>query len=602
VALLWCCATTPALPARAAQETGGGRLLKGLHFKAEASKVLSALARLAKASIVVPPQEIKTVVNVELNNVTVEEAIRIVAAAARIAYRKIGNVYVVAPPDQMAQVLAQYGNELPIPLQNIAPAAAAEQVRQAVPFITARPAGRTLLLIGAAEDLQKAAAIVQQLDIAPTTAVQESASMALTYAPATDIIGVLSAQFPTIKAQKVGESAIAFTGPPLDVQKAKEFVASLDTGKEATARYAVYQIKHISPTSVVQTLRDTFKTLTVVIGPEPYFIPLSPFNLTTANTIGNTGQGAGGGGGFGGGFGGGMGGMGGFGGGMMGGMMGGGMMGGMGGGLSGQPGSGERSRTLILGGTAESVQAALKLLESLDLPAPQIVLDCKVVSTTPQTAQTLGIDWSNEGQGAAASISSTFTEQLNPNQIGIGSFGRLPIQFSVALNAFFRRDDVRILAKPTITALDNETGVVFVGETRRVSVSSLVNNAGANNVVLNNVVEIPVGIILQMRPRVTGADQVTLHVHPIYSTGGAVDSRTGLFPTFQREADTTVRIKSGETLVIGGLLQDEDTKTLLKVPILGDIPLIGQFFRNYQRTRLRREVLVFVTPHILKDS
>ena len=104
-----------------------------------------------------------------------------------------------------------------------------------------------------------------------------------------------------------------------------------------------------------------------------------------------------------------------------------------------------------------------------------------------------------------------------------------------------------------------------------------------------------------MRPRVNEGDQITLHVHPIYSTVSGVDARTGLFNTTQREANTTVRVKSGETIVIGGLLQEEDTKTLIKVPILGDIPLIGQFFRNTSRTQLRREVLVFVTPHLVKD-
>jgi type II secretory pathway component GspD/PulD (secretin) len=188
------------------------------------------------------------------------------------------------------------------------------------------------------------------------------------------------------------------------------------------------------------------------------------------------------------------------------------------------------------------------------------------------------------------------------NNFGLGNFGRLPIQFSAAVNAFFRRDDVRILAKPTITAQDNENGTVFVGETRRVSVSTIPGavGGGANPIVLNNVVEIPVGIILQMRPRVNDDNLITLHVNPIYSSIGQVDNRTGLFSTFTREANTVVRVKSGETIVIGGLLQEEETKTLIKIPILGDIPLIGQFFRNTTRSNLRREVLVFVTPHLVK--
>jgi type II secretory pathway component GspD/PulD (secretin) len=570
---------------------------------------------MAHASIVEPPEEIKTVVSVDLNNVTVEQAIRIVAAAAGVAYRRIGNVYVVAPPDRMAKVLEQYGQQEEIPLQNVAAETAAKQISAAVPFVTARPAGRSVILIGAPEDLQKAADIARQIDIAPEAVENESVSMTLTYAPATDIQSLLTSQFPQIKAQKVGDHTIAFSGPRAEVERAGQFIKGLDRGREANYRYVVYKVKYSSARTLVTTLRTALQAVTVVPGPEPYHIPYTQIQLSTATNL--TGSGLSGGGnatGTGGvGGGGGIGGGGTTGGG--GGIGGEGSQGGAGIGGQGQGNEliGERTRTLILGGTEDNVQAALKLLQQIDIPPTQVALDVKVVSTSPQTTQNLGIDWSNGGAGTNASVTTQVFERPsaqaadipgNPfvrDTFGVGNFGRLPISFGATLNAFFRRDDVRVLAKPTITALDNEDGVVFVGETRRVSVSSILNNTGANNVVLNSVVEIPVGIILQMRPRVNEGDLISLHVHPIYSTGGAVDPNTGLFSTFQREADTTVRIRSGETLVIGGMLQDEDTKTLIKVPILGDIPLIGQFFRNHTSTHLRREVLVFVTPHIIKE-
>jgi general secretion pathway protein D len=588
------------------------------------------LARQANAGIVIS-DEVKGVVNVNLEGMTIDEAFRLVAAQAGLAYRRIGNVYVVAPADSLKKVLANYltGREERVALENIAPATAQTQIEAAFPFVTARPAGQGLLLAGAPEDIQQARALLQQIDSpAPSVAV-ESASMALTYAPAEDIEKVLTNQFTGLKAQRVGDSAIAFSGPRTDVERARAFIRELDRGKEANARYAVYRVKYASPFSLADSLRNAVKNLTVATGPESYYIPPAQLRLLSAQSLGGGqaggqgGFGGGGQGGIGGGFGGGQGGFGGGGQGGIGGGFGGGQ-GGFGGGAgagtgaggTGMQGLGERTRTLILGGTEETVQAALKLTESLDKATPQVVLDVKVVSTNPQTSQSLGIDWSNGGQGTAASVSTTIFERPSavaadiPNSplvrqgFGIGNFGRLPIQFSATLNAFFRRDDVKIMAKPTITALDNEPGVVFVGETRRVSVSAIPGTpgVGGQSVILNQVVEIPVGIILQMRPRVNEDDLITLHVHPIYSSIGSVDPRTGLFSTFQREADTTVRVKSGETIVIGGLLQEEDTKSVVKIPILGDIPLIGQFFRNTTRASLRREVLVFVTPHLINDS
>jgi general secretion pathway protein D len=590
------------------------------HFETSASKVLTALARVANASIVVP-DDIKTIVTVDMNNVTLEQAIKLVAAQAGVAYRRIDNTFVVAPVERMQKVLDLYGKEETYPLQNLPPASAVTQLKDAVPFLTARPAGHSVLLKGAPDDIAKARAILQDIDV-PATEPLASATVGLTYAPATDVQSVLTSQFPALKAQKVGENAIVFSGPRSEVQAAQDLLRILDRGKEANARYVVYQVKYSSARALAITLRSAIQNLTVVPGPEPYHIPYTQINLSTATSLStsNLSGGTSGEGSFGagsGGFGGGTQNGGGFGGGQTGSDFGSAAGGNGGYGGTGQASTqnGERARTLIIGGTEEVVKDALKLLESIDTPTPQIVLDVKVISTTPQATQNLGVQWSQ-------SISTTFFERPNlapgasgndfpstntgaaadvRNGFGLGNFGRLPITFSATLNAFFQRQDVRILAKPTITALDNEDGIVFVGETRRVSVGSVLNNVGTSNVVLNNVVEIPVGIILQMRPRVNQDDTISLHVHPIYSTGGDVDPRTGLFSTFQREVDTMVRIRSGETLVIGGLLQDEETKTFTKVPVLGDIPIIGQLFRNHSTNHLRREVLVFVTPHLIRD-
>lgn len=580
-----------------------------VHFKTELSKVLSALAVKSGASIVIP-EEIKTLVTVDLTDVTIEEAIRQVTASAGVAYRRIGKTYIVAPVKTMPEAMALYGTTEQVALRFIGPTEAVKAVTDAVPFVTARPSGRKISVTGAPEDIELAKKLLSEIDVqAPVAEQVDSTSITMVYVPASDIQALLASQFPTIKAQKVGDSTVAFTGPHTDVQRASELIKSLDKGKDSTRRYVVYNIKYSSARALLNSLRQLNKSLTIVAGPEPYHIPYTRVNLSTANSIsggssglsgggGSTGTGTGSPGGGDSGGGGGAGGAGGSGG-------------------SGESGGnaiiGERTRTLILGGTDDSLKAALDLLQKIDMPTPQVVLDVKVISTNPQTTESLGIDWSNNAQGAAASLSVNAVElpvQQNPtlpgqpalrDRFGIGNFARLPLQFSATLNAFFRRDDVRILAKPTITALDNEDGVVFVGETRRISVQSLGQGGGGANIVLNTIVEVPVGIILQMRPRVNADDMITLHVHPIYSSGGATDPRTGLFSTFQREADTTVRVRSGETIVIGGLLQDEDTKTLIKVPILGDIPLIGQFFRNHNRLHLRREVLVFVTPHLVKD-
>jgi general secretion pathway protein D len=625
ISLLTCAVVlaSPLTPAHAATTQGMSSRVQGLYFRdSEVSKVLSALARKARANIVMPEAG-NAKVTATLNNVTVDDAVRIVAVQAGLAYRRIGNTFVVAKLEDMPKVLEQYGIEERVEVRNADPAAVAKGLKEAVPFLTVHPAGRTLTLVGAPEDIDKAKDLLKDLDVPSTTPVEPSVTVpiALANVKATDVGPVINKAFGKEIAQSVGDYKLVVTAPQSDLQRVQELVKSLDQGREANSRYVVYKVKYSSARSLMITLRQTFQNLTVVSGPEQYNIPRRALNLVTGNTIGvgTTGT-AGTSGGTTGGFGG-------LGGSTTGTGTGttdnfdqsGGGYGGFGGtGNLQQQQNGIRARTLIIGGADEVVQAALKLLDDIDVATPQVALDVKVISTNPSTLQNLGIEWSQSisstaferpniapfPQGNGNDFPSTSVTGGTPswirNSFSIGNWGRLPITFSATLNAFFRRQDVRILAKPTITAMDNEEGVIFVGETRRIRVSAI-PGAGTGNIVVNTLVEIPVGIILQMTPRVVENDMIQLRVHPIVSSVNGTPSADGLFNSLSREAETIVRVKSGETVVIGGLLQDQDTKTLTKVPILGDIPLIGQLFRNHSTEHIRQEVVVFVTPHLVKD-
>ncbi|HZO87167.1 MAG TPA: secretin and TonB N-terminal domain-containing protein [Chthonomonadaceae bacterium] len=602
-----------ALPRLQAQ--GAESRVQGLYFRnTEVSKVLSALARKARANIVLP-EELNTKVTVTLNNVTVDEGVRTVAALAGLAYRRIDNTFIVAKAEQMPKVLEQFGFQENVPVVNGDPAAIAAALREAFPMLTVHPIGRTLTLIGAPEDIAKAREQLRNLDItsAASTVSKETVVLPLSNVKATDIVPVLNNAFGKDAAQAVGENRLALTLPQTEIQRATELVQSLDQVRVTNSRYVVYRVKYSSARSLANSLRQAFQNITVVNGPEPFLIPRRRIDLATGAVLGTTGGTGGGttGGGIGGGTSGGFG--------------GGGASGGIGtggetsdqtggaGGITGGVGAqqninGLQSRTLIIGGTEELVTAALKMLNEIDIPTPQVALDVKVISANPSTVQNLGIQWSSSLSTSVFEGPNATRPEFNPtspvrNNFSLGNWARLPLSFNTILNAFFQRTDVRILAKPTITALDNEEGIIFVGETRRIQISTIPTNVGigTGSIILNQVVEIPVGIILQMTPRILDDEMIQLRVHPIVSSVTDINPTTGLFNTLNREAQTTIRIKSGETIVIGGLLQDEDTKTFSKVPILGDIPLIGQLFRNHSRTHTRQEVLVFVTPHLIKE-
>ena len=130
---------------------------------------------------------------------------------------------------------------------------------------------------------------------------------------------------------------------------------------------------------------------------------------------------------------------------------------------------------------------------------------------------------------------------------------------------------------------------MFIGELRRFLGDTVLT---ANSGTIQAVDSLPVGIALLIRPRIHPDGQVTLKVHPVISA--VTSTVNGLPQTSSREADTTVRLRQGEELVIGGLDQSEVVKNIQKLPILGDLPLIGELFRNRTHSIKKTTIVVVI--------
>ena len=111
---------------------------------------------------------------------------------------------------------------------------------------------------------------------------------------------------------------------------------------------------------------------------------------------------------------------------------------------------------------------------------------------------------------------------------------------------------------------------------------------------------VDIGVKVNITPIINSDGYITTTLHAERST------ITGLVQTFpildQREANSTLRVKDGDTIVLGGMLDDETTKSLSKIPLLGDIPIFGAFFRSIQTTKLHNEVVFLITPHIVAEK
>ena len=263
---------------------------------------------------------------------------------------------------------------------------------------------------------------------------------------------------------------------------------------------------------------------------------------------------------------------------------------------------GQRAKSLVLSGAPQDLDTAFQLLQQLDVAPLQVMVEVKVVDTSPQFAEQLGVQYSfapvaigNVAPGTQIDPATGLATNGTTLPFNFATFSRLGLGVSALLNAVKTRTDTKLLADPRVQVLDNEDANIFIGDTVRTQVSQ--SSLSGTTI---QVLEFPVGIILLVRPRVNSDGKITMRVHPVVST--ITGFGAGNLPqSSSREVETTVMMQDGETIVIGGLIRDEYSKIVQEVPLLSKIPLIGELFRNRSTNHRRSDVMVFITPHIVKS-
>jgi general secretion pathway protein D len=252
---------------------------------------------------------------------------------------------------------------------------------------------------------------------------------------------------------------------------------------------------------------------------------------------------------------------------------------------------------IALIGSPTSVRVARDFIDKIDVIAPQVVLDTEVLELDESTAKNLGI------QLGTAVLSTTYTEATPaPDSNGayprlgrLQGFSRTPLSFTAQLNLAVSNGHGRVLADPRITTLSGRTASIRAGDT----LSILTTTSGnAGTIATTQVQSFQTGVTLDITPLVDSVGGVTVALHPVVNSLVGVSS-SGVPEISTRDTQTTVHLQNNETLVIGGLIQENETRTTTKIPGLGDLPLVGRVFRNDNVTSSRNELIIVVTPHIV---
>src|SRR5438067_7143341 len=296
----------------------------------------------------------------------------------------------------------------------------------------------------------------------------------------------------------------------------------------------------------------------------------------------------------------------------------------------------ERTNTIFFRETRSNIDTVRKLLVTIDKPTKQVMIEARLVEVTANPLQSYGIDWSgtvgsaSQGKtfsyGAPRSASSTTStggniplsdlalgNPANPNILG--NFSKLiPGQFAIlsvpqmsATLRFLNEDaDAEFLANPRVVTADNLQAKIEIN--RAQPVPQLNFNEQTATAVCGGFQDKKFGNTLIVTPSINKDNFVTLKVKPEISN--KVGDSTFVFagatvssPIIDtRTLESNVLIRSGDTLAIGGLLQDEVGKARNKVPLLGDVPVLGYLFQERLNNRVKRNLLVFVTPTIINSK
>jgi general secretion pathway protein D len=244
------------------------------------------------------------------------------------------------------------------------------------------------------------------------------------------------------------------------------------------------------------------------------------------------------------------------------------------------------------------------ILQDLDRVRPQVLIKCLIADVTLDTTTQFGVQWFWDQTQHLKEDTAT---QANGTTFDLPTKGLATSltdnnnEFQAKLNAFASDGKLRVLATPRILALDNQTAYISVGKDVPRITNSTVNTLGNP---VNSVTYESVGIKLQVTPHINPDGLVTMIVNPeisdVASQSEAIPITTGVTsPTFNdNSALTTVAVRNGTTVVIGGLIRETSDDTVQKVPILGDIPLLGYLFSSTSKTKEKREIMIFLTPYV----
>ncbi len=293
----------------------------------------------------------------------------------------------------------------------------------------------------------------------------------------------------------------------------------------------------------------------------------------------------------------------------------------------------EETNSIVIRSNPQSIKTLTSIVEQLDIRRPQVYVEAIIVEISDESAKALGVDtvYAGDSDGNTPIALTRFPSSTSPDLLsligsaddgsdigtsagaaasilgtrgfvaGVGNFADGEDNFALLLSLLREDQNSNILSTPSAVVMDNEEASLLVGQEIPITTGE---SLGANNLTpFRTTAREEIGVKLEIKPQINESDSVALLIRQEVSSiaGAQLPNSTDLI-TNKREIETTVLADNREILVLGGLISEEIQESVNKVPILGDIPLLGRLFRSSAKSVQRRNLMIFLRPTILRDS
>ncbi len=281
----------------------------------------------------------------------------------------------------------------------------------------------------------------------------------------------------------------------------------------------------------------------------------------------------------------------------------------------------KRDNQIIITAFPERMKEAEEIIKGMDKKTKQVLLEAKILKVVLSDKFAMGVDWSKVLSGISKGsvtlaetypfpISSTLFPSVSSNffKIAGGAATGGAGNYSVILKALQEFGETRNLSSPSIAVTNGQEAKITVG-TSQAYVTTTIATGSTTSSTAAQVTFLDVGVVLTVTPTINDEGFVTMKIKPevssvdstlTYKIAADVDNTVPIVA--RTTAETNVMVKDGTTIIIGGLRKDEKIKTVVKMPLLGDIPFLGALFRKTQDSLEKDEIVVFITPHIISGD